>query len=143
MLYTPLLHKIANGFGFEESEARDLTERAVAYARKNPAADCYPLRVWLSKIMVHMCTTLIGSRLFDQCGCASGKERAGVPDGDYCYKNAGEQKLQDMPLSFRAVYILGLTLGFTNSELSIMLNTTPSEVTERHRHALAFLARQK
>lgn len=140
--YTPLLYKIATAFGFGESEARELTEAVVTYARSNRAADCYPLRIWLSKIMVHLCTARIGSRLFAQCGSPPETTMSASLSGNSGYQNNVERRLQGMPLSFRAVYILSCGLGFSTSELSLMLNTTPSAVIERYQRALAFLARQ-
>ena len=141
--YTPLLRRIAEAFGFAGSEVGDLLEQVQVYARTHRAADCYPFRIWLAKIMVHSCTFRIGNRLFGQCGCSVQAKEEAFPNGYYPAKDAKSSCLQDMPLSFRAVYILSRYIGFTRSEMAIILNTTPAQVVERYTNALAFLARQR
>lgn len=140
--HTSLLSTIARGFGFGEREACDLLEQVRAYALTHPAATCYSLRIWLSKIMVHTCTFRIGSQLCSQSGHAPEQKQTGFWDGHPSYPNEGEPNLQDMPLSFRAVYLLRHRLGFTTGEVAWLLNTTPPKVTERYTHAVAFLAGQ-
>lgn len=137
--YTSLLHKIARGFGFSDSEAHDLVEQVSAYARTHRAADCYPVRIWLSKVMVHTCTFRIGHELFGRSGSDGQMNQACVPANGYRYGSTLEQELLFMPLSFRATYILSHSLGFTIQEIALILNTTPANVIERYNKALAFL----
>jgi DNA-directed RNA polymerase specialized sigma24 family protein len=143
MQHTHLLHQIARSFGFDACEVQDLIGQVHAYACTHRAADCYPLRIWLSKIMVHSCTFRIGSRLFSHCGNTAEGTKAGSADDYTRYNNTCEQRLQEMPLSFRAVYVLRREIGFTTSEIALILNTTPPKVTERYAKALLFLAEQK
>jgi DNA-directed RNA polymerase specialized sigma24 family protein len=140
--HTSLLTAIARGFGFGEREACDLLEQVRAYALTHPAATCYPFRIWLSKIMVHACTFRIGSKLCSQSGRIPEQKQTGFWDGYPSYPNGREQNLQDMPLSFRAVYLLRHHLGFTTGEVAWLLNTTLPKVTERYAHAVAILAGQ-
>lgn len=140
--YTSLLHQIASSFGFSDSEARELVGQVSAYALKHPAADCYPFRIWLSKIMVHLCTFRIGRALCAQAGPVCEGGSPGPLADDYRSPKTREQHLQAMPLSFRTVYLLHHDLGFTTPELALILNTTPPAVTERYTKALALLARQ-
>lgn len=138
--YTPLLYNIAHAFGFTESEARDLVAQVCAYALSRPAADCYPLRLWVSKIMVHLCTFHIGRELFSQSGVVAERQKISDALGDFSRSgNAREQCVKGMPLSYRAVYLLRDHLGFTTSEIALLLNTTPPKVLERYAHALALL----
>jgi DNA-directed RNA polymerase specialized sigma24 family protein len=138
--YTPLLCQIARSFGFEGSDTQQLIGQVHTYACTHAAAECYPLRIWLAKIMVHLCTYRIGSRLFSQCGCTAEDAKEGSPDDYTRYANTGEQRLRDMPLSFRAVYVLREVIGFTTSEIALILNTTPPKVSQRYTNALSFLA---
>lgn len=138
--YTPLLYKIARSFGFSESESRSLVEQLRIYARTHPAADCYLARIWLSKIMVHLCTFRISSVLFGRTGREEEKSKPESFGYAGYYRTAGEQAVQNIPLSYRAAYILSRCLGFTTNEISLILNTTPSKVMERYHKALAFLA---
>lgn len=138
--YTPLLGRIAGAFGFTESEVHDLLEQVQVYARTHRAADCYPFRIWLAKIMVHTCTFRIGNRLFGQCGCPAPERKETCSDGYYASGKARSLRLEEMPLSFRAVYILTRDIGFSKSEIALILNTTPAQVVERYTNALAFLA---
>jgi DNA-directed RNA polymerase specialized sigma24 family protein len=141
--YEPLLYSIANAFGFGENEAHGLVEEVNEYAHKQPASECLPFRIWLSRCLVYKCVFRLGSELFYQSGCNAEKNRPGSLGYYYRYRNAGELNLQDMPLSFRAVYILRYIIGFTTIEISQILNTTHSKVVERYDKALVFLDKHR
>lgn len=140
--YKSLLCRIAKGFGFSESEAGKLFEEVLEYARNNRVADCVPFRVWASRIIVHKCAYRIGKKVFWQSGSGSKQNSLGINNSDGCDTSSRPLHLKDMPLSFRAVFILRQLIGFSVLEIAQMLNTTPAQVIERYNKALAFLDKE-
>ena len=138
--YKALLYKIADHLGFSGADGDALVEKAYAYTAAHPAKQgTLSQRVWLSKILVYQCVFIISSELFRQSGCYTEKNKPSSLTYYYRYRNAGELQLQQMPLSFRVVYILSHDIGFTAVEIAAILNTTLFKVKERYHKALAFL----
>ena len=140
--YKALLRRIAGGFGFNDREVRELAEQVCVSAREQMGSRDLPLRLWLSGMVVRQCVLRISSELFLQSGCSAGKNNSSSLEYYYRYRNACELRLHEMPLSYRAVYILSDTIGFTETEIAEVLHTTPSKVRERQLKALAFLRRE-
>lgn len=127
-----LLSKIASGFGFSESEANDMMREIVSYAHSHYTNMQHglSLRMWLSKMMVHKCVFKISSRLFSEMN-------PGVKNTSFIgYTNKQEQ---EMPFSFKAVYILKTVVGFTETEIAEVLNTTVANAKERLTKARMFI----
>ena len=138
--YKDLLYKISGHFGFTGTDVEALLHKTYTYASAHPdKQDTLTQRVWLAKILVYQCVFLISSELFRQSGCYAEKNRSSSLTYYYRYRNASELHVHQMPLSFRAVYILGHCIGFTEPEIAAILNTTLLKVKERHAKALAFL----
>jgi DNA-directed RNA polymerase specialized sigma24 family protein len=138
--YNGLLYQIARSFGFSDAEAGELVLATHASARRHQADQSgLPYRVWLSRVLVHRCVFRISSELFGQVGGPVEKKHPGLLDDDYPYTTAGGQHLQQMPLSFRVVYILRDFIGFTAPEIAAIINAPLFTVKERYYKAQAFL----
>jgi DNA-directed RNA polymerase specialized sigma24 family protein len=138
--YTTLLYKIASSFGFGRDKAGELVQAAYASARSHQADQgSLPYREWLVRILVHQCVVGISSELFGQTGGPIEKKHPGLLDDYYHYRATGMQYLQQMPLSFRVVYILRDFIGFTAPEIAAIINAPLFTVKERYYKAQAFL----
>jgi RNA polymerase sigma-70 factor (ECF subfamily) len=136
--YEPLLHKIANSFGFSNSETSELVQKVCLqiYRTYTNQDIRFPLKVWLVKVLVHKCTFKISSELFSQ----HHKEPAHIKLMCLNFHSAsGGLRLKEMPLSLRAVYIMTNMFQFNEIEVAEILNITPFKVKERLHKALAFL----
>jgi DNA-directed RNA polymerase specialized sigma24 family protein len=129
--YEKLMYKITASFGFSDSESDDLVSEVSFYAHSHRS---YPenrflLRARLSKIMVHKCIFRISSRLFSQ-HTSTGKEPGILGYYPGCKSSPGTN-CQDIPLSFRVVYILNDVIGFNEVEIAEILNITSIRVKDR------------
>lgn len=137
--YEPLLNKITISFGIKNSEAKGLVEEVCSYANRHfvDRENCLSLRIWLAKSLVHKCIFRISCKLFSQKKDVEREPRA---LGYYSYhKSSRESGWQDMPLSFRVVFILQNIMGFKEKEIAEILNTTPIKIRERFSKAKAFI----
>jgi hypothetical protein len=127
--YQSLLFQIANHFGFSEKEAFKLIEEVYSYSQRlyNDEKNQLPLRILLSKVMVHKCIFKISCRMFSE------NIFTGITGSSsfYCNRNAFEACEKGMPLSYLTVYILSSILGFSEREIAGILNTTTLQVRER------------
>ena len=117
--YEPLLNKIANSFGFYNKEASSLVQKVYADVKSNTVEQ--ELRMSLAKEIVYKCIFTISSRLFSQ----------NTP-GEITFQ------LSNMPLGSRAVFILHNHIGFSETEISELLNIPPLRVRERLNKAILF-----
>ena len=117
--HTPVLYKIGMLLGFNDEALHTLVEEVCATISKQQESqgDSYSIRIALIKCLVCKCVFITSSRLF---------QRASV--------NASE-----MALSYRIVYTLKTTIGLNETELAVILNTTPLSIRTRFNKALAFL----
>jgi DNA-directed RNA polymerase specialized sigma24 family protein len=130
--YHTLLYTIATSFGLPDKEATELVGEVFSSAVKGHV-ECgkgWPLKLWLSKRLVHKCVFRISSRMFSQP--ANGPANA---TDNFLRPSA----LAKIPFSFRAVYILFTLIGFTEPEVGQLLNITPIQVRERMARAVAMM----
>ncbi|HEY9363494.1 MAG TPA: sigma factor [Chitinophagaceae bacterium] len=141
--YRQLLYEIARSFGFDEKESQELVQQSCLYASRHieEEANHFSFRIWLSKILVYKCIFKISSELFSQAGTDT-EENAFCSLGYSRYKSSRGFNVQTMPLSLRAVFILN-NIGFNESEMAEILNTTLLKVKERLSKANAFLNKKK
>jgi hypothetical protein len=133
MKYEPLLHQIAISFGFSNDESCELVQQAFRRAHESYAKqeNCYPLKVFLTKCLIHKCIFKISSQLFSQSNTAC------IYSFNSLY--TGDLRLQKMPLSLRTVYLLNIKFKYNELEMAEILNTTSVQVKEKLQKALAFI----
>jgi hypothetical protein len=141
--YNCMLYKIADCFGFSNTEAEELVRTTHGYVRSYKSDQgSLSYRVWLAKVLVQQCVFRISSELFGQVGSSAEKKHTGLLDYYYRYRTPSVQHLHQMPLSFRAVYILSQLIGFTATEVADIVNAPLFTVKERYYKAQAFLLAQ-
>jgi DNA-directed RNA polymerase specialized sigma24 family protein len=135
--YKVLLHSIAINLGLNEKESEDLAEHVCLIGGKHfpYQKENFTLRIWLSKILVHDCIFKISSSLFSQ-----NVNAANFFQTNSYLNSPAEFKI---PISFRTVYILVNSIGFTEPEVAQMLNITPMQVRERLAKAMAIIKSQR
>jgi hypothetical protein len=136
----PLLHKIILSFGFYDNESRYLIDQVYACAHSNYGCEenNQSVRIGLVKMVVHQCIYKISSRLFSQVNSNMEKKIDKDLTHSFAYNNTNTFKLQQMPLSIRAVFILKNNLGFSENEIAIILNISTHKVKERFNKAIAY-----
>ena len=136
--YKTFLLTIAINLGLSEKESHVLVEyvclageRNYVYQEKN-----FPLKLWLSKILVHNCVVKISSVMFSKSG-------SGFVSFQGSDNYLGSSSISKIPFSFRTVYILFYSVGFEESEVAYILNITPMQVRERLARALMIIKQQQ
>lgn len=141
--YEPLLYKMGITFGFDDKETSDLIQQVYAEVNRNKVEEehLYALRICLSKRMTYKCVFLISSKFFSQ---NAGRESIRTSFKYYSeYKSSCIIESSNMPLSYRAAYILHHSIGFTEAEVSELLNITPAKAKDRIKKARSFINRFK
>ena len=128
--YQPLLYKIGVNFGFNDSETNRLIQQVYADADRNNVEQelRHTMRICLSKLMVYKCIFIVSKKFFSQ------DTRASYIGASFKYYSES-----GMPLSYKAAYILNHNIGFTEAEVSELLNTSPIKVKERLHKARSFV----
>ena len=131
------LQTIALNLGLGEKESQELVAYVCLIGEKNYASQKknLPLKLWLSKILVHNCVTKISSIMFSKTG--SGFNSFQALD-NYLLSFP----ISKIPFSFRAVYILSHSIGFTEAEVAYILNISPMQVKERLARAMMIIKGQ-
>lgn len=134
--YELLLFKIATSFGFSNKESSDIVQQVhldrVRHFRYQENGN--QIRVLLSKMMVQRCIFKISSEYFSSVSSNPGKEFSGLA----FYPNCISLRLRNFPLSLRTVVILN-SVGFDETEIAQILNTTPFIVKEKFNKALVLI----
>jgi hypothetical protein len=122
-LYEPLLNKLAIHFGFGSNEAKILVQKVAADIKSKYAehTSYNNLRIYFAKEMVHECIFIISTSLFNQN-----------------FKGQTSFLSSNMPLTYHVVFILYDHMGFSEMEISEILNIPPIKVRERLNKAISF-----
>ena len=132
-----LLHKIATSFGLSDNESSNVIKQVYSDADRYNGYknNGLSVRILLSKIMVHKCIFRISSEYFNSNGSSAGNVKGiSLP----YYRNYKSRGLQCMPLSVRTVFVLS-TIGFNETEIAEILNTTIIDIKERFNKASVFI----
>jgi hypothetical protein len=139
--YEPLLFKIAFNFGFDLKQIKELINlvSSLANVHHNRPERFSSFKICICRIMVHKCIFLISSEL-----CNSSNRNPGINENRSfrCtseYESQNQFGVQDIPLSFRSVFILSDKIGFNDTEIAEMLNLTPIEVKARFKKAKSLI----
>ena len=132
--HQPLLYKIAFHFGLDSQEACKLVRLADSSFVSNDALnkDHGLYKLAIAKSLIRACIFKISAELFS-------KPKYYVT-GSTTLQDRCELTFQDMPLSFKAVYILCTTTDFTDKEIAEVLNITPVVVRQRLSKARCFIS---
>lgn len=135
--YEPLLSKIATSFGFNDDETCNLVQQVYTNANRNNIELKHYSRICicLAKIMVYKCIFIISSKLFSQNTGDYSNPRLLAYYSEY----KSSSRASNMPLSYWAASILNNKIGFTEAEISELLNISPIKVKERLNKASLFI----
>jgi RNA polymerase sigma-70 factor (ECF subfamily) len=136
--YRIFLYSIAANLGLSEKESKELAEYVCLIGERDFAdqKEGITLKIMLAKILVHNCIFKISSSLFSQ--------NANTADSFQTVDNyLIAPSLSKVPISFRIVYILFHSTGFTESEVAQILNITPIQVRERLAKAKTIIQSQR
>jgi len=116
--HLPLLHKIAMSLGVYDQELQAFIKEACCITIKRKGGqEALPLRLLLSKNLVHLCVFSISKRMFQQ----------------------RRKPAHEIPFSFWVAHQLKTIAGFNEKELAYLLNTTLANIQTRLGRALIFL----
>jgi len=135
--YKGFLQTIAVNLGLNEKESRELVEFVCLIGEKNYVYQqkSFPLKLWLSKTLVHSCIVKISSIMFSKSGGAIGSFQ-GLDN------NLVSSPISKIPFSFRAVYVLLHSVRFTEPEVAFILNISAMQVRERFVKAMTIIKGQ-
>ena len=149
--YTPLLYKIARGYGFNHQDAEDLMQDAhfKAFTALNQLHSSY--KSWISRILINKCLYRLnhGYTKYEQANSNMINEDT-TPL--YNSKNKTEEiavnrelskilesSLQQLPINYRTIFVLREIEGFSIAETADLLNITEVNVKVRLSRAKAML----
>lgn len=157
--YNPVLYKIARSYGFNHADAEDLMQDAHVSAFQQLAQFGHraAYKTWLSKIMIHKCLYKLrygyfkyespdSERISEEAVPTTGLQSSGTATEKTVLNRelskALEWSLQQIPLSYRSVFILREVEGFSVAETAELLAISPVNVKVRLNRARALLQKQ-
>jgi len=153
--YNPLLYKIARGYGFNHHDAEDLLQEThvAAYLNLSGFEGRATYKTWVAKIMVNKCLYKLshGPAKKEAAANEAIHENA-TPmftqmqnDNDESnvvrreFSRILQKSLEQVPLSYRTVFILREVEGFSTADTADLLNITPMNVKVRLNRAKTML----
>jgi RNA polymerase sigma factor (sigma-70 family) len=153
--YNSLLYKIARGYGFGHHDAEDLLQEThvTAYLNLSGFEGRASYKTWVAKIMVHKCLYKLNH----------GPAKKEAPANDEIPENAMpmftqmhngkdeqdmvrrefsrilQNRLEEVPLAYRTVFILREVEGFSTADTADLLNISTTNVKVRLNRAKAML----
>jgi RNA polymerase sigma-70 factor (ECF subfamily) len=155
--YNSVLYKIARCYGFNHQDAEDLMQEThvAAYTNLKNFQFRSSYKTWISKILMHKCVYKLSYGYF----------KNEQPGSDMIYENVKpvfnqtkmatdkivlnkelskvlEKSLQEIPLTYRTVFILREVEGFSTAETAELMNSTLVNVKVRLNRAKALLQKK-
>jgi RNA polymerase sigma-70 factor (ECF subfamily) len=155
--YNSVLYKIARCYGFNHQDAEDLMQEThvAAYTNLKNFQFRSSYKTWVSKILIHKCVYKLSYGYF----------KNEQPGSDMIYENVKpvfnqtkmatdkivlnkelskvlEKSLQEIPLTYRTVFILREVEGFSTSETAELMNSSAVNVKVRLNRAKALLQKK-
>lgn len=155
--YNPLLYKIARSYGFNHHDAEDLMQDAhiAAYQNLSRFEGRASYKTWASKIMVNKClykinhghqrNELAEENLSQAALPPLHTRRATQPDESSINRELAlvlERSLQNIPATYRTVFVLREIEGFSVKETAGLLGLTDTNVKVRLNRAKAQLQKE-
>jgi RNA polymerase sigma-70 factor (ECF subfamily) len=155
--YNPVLYKLARCYGFNHQDAEDIMQEThvAAYTNLNNFQHKASYKTWVSKILIHKCVYKLSYGYF----------KNEQPGSDVIFENVKpmfnqtkmateklvlnkelskvlEKSLQEIPLTYRTVFILREVEGFSTNETAELMNSTPVNVKVRLNRARTLLQKK-
>ena len=155
--YNPVLYKIARCYGFNHHDAEDIMQEThvSAYTNLKNFQHKASYKTWVSKILIHKCVYKLSYGYF----------KNEQPGSDIIYENVKpifnqttmatekivlnkelskvlEKSLEEIPLTYRTVFILREVEGFNTNETAELMNSTPVNVKVRLNRAKTLLQKK-
>lgn len=155
--YNAVLYKLARCYGFNHQDAEDLMQEThvVAYTNLKGFQHKASYKTWISKIMIHKCVYKLSYGYFKNEHPGSDTLNDNVKpifnqtkmatDKIVLNKELSkvlERSLQEIPLTYRTVFILREVEGFSTAETAELMNSTPVNVKVRLNRAKALLQKK-
>lgn len=156
--YNPVLYKIAKSYGFNHADAEDLMQdtHVTAFQQLGQFGHRAAYKTWLSKIMINKCLYKLrygyfryespdSERISEEVVPAITLLSVTATEKEVLNRELSrslEWSLQQIPLSYRSVFVLREVEGFSVAETAELLAITPVNVKVRLNRAKALLQKQ-
>jgi RNA polymerase sigma factor (sigma-70 family) len=154
--YNGVLYKIARSYGFNHQDAEDLMQEThiTAFNKLETFQHKASYKTWVSKILMHKCVYKLSYGYFSKEALNTEYGENATPifsnktmatDKMVFNKELSkvlEKSLQQIPLTYRTVFILREIEGFTVQETAELLNITPVNVKVRLNRAKSLLQKE-
>ena len=155
--YNSVLYKLARCYGFNHQDAEDIMQETHVSAYTNLKNFQYKAsyKTWVSKILIHKCVYKLSYGYFknehpgtnemnDQVKPVFNQSRMGT-EKIILNKELSkvlEKSLEEIPLTYRTVFILREVEGFSTNETAELMNSTPVNVKVRLNRAKTLLQKK-
>ncbi len=155
--YNSVLYKLARCYGFNHQDAEDIMQEThvSAYTNLKNFQHKASYKTWVSKILIHKCVYKLSYGYFknehpgtnemnDQAKPVFNQSRMGT-EKIILNKELSkvlEKSLQEIPLTYRTVFILREVEGFSTNETAELMNSTPVNVKVRLNRAKTLLQKK-
>jgi RNA polymerase sigma-70 factor (ECF subfamily) len=155
--YNSGLYKIARCYGFNHQDAEDIMQEThvSAYTNLKNFQHKASYKTWISKILIHKCIYKVSYGYFKNEQPGSNRLSENVKPVFNQTKMATdkivlnkelskvlEKSLQEIPLTYRTVFILREVEGFSTAETAELINSNPVNVKVRLNRAKALLQKK-
>ena len=155
--YNSVLYKLARCYGFNHQDAEDIMQEThvSAYTNLKNFQHRASYKTWVSKILIHKCVYKLSYGYFknehpgtnemnDQVKPVFNQSRMGT-EKIILNKELSkvlEKSLEEIPLTYRTVFILREVEGFSTNETAELMNSTPVNVKVRLNRAKTLLQKK-
>ena len=155
--YNSVLYKLARCYGFNHQDAEDIMQEThvSAYTNLENFQHKASYKTWVSKILIHKCVYKLSYGYFknehpgtnemnDQVKPVFNQSRMGT-EKIILNKELSkvlEKSLEEIPLTYRTVFILREVEGFSTNETAELMNSTPVNVKVRLNRAKTLLQKK-
>ena len=155
--YNSVLYKLARCYGFNHQDAEDIMQEThvSAYTNLKNFQHKASYKTWVSKILIHKCVYKLSYGYFKNEHLATNEMHEHVKPV-FNQSRMGTEKiilnkelskvleksLEEIPLTYRTVFILREVEGFSTNETAELMNSTPVNVKVRLNRAKALLQKK-
>ena len=155
--YNSVLYKLARCYGFNHQDAEDIMQEThvAAFTNLKNFQHKASYKTWLSKILIHKCVYKLSygyfknerpgtNKIHEQVKPVSNQSTMGT-EKIILNKELSkvlEKSLEEIPLTYRTVFILREVEGFSTNETAELMNSTPVNVKVRLNRAKALLQKK-
>ena len=155
--YNSVLYKLARCYDFNHQDAEDIMQEThvAAYTNLKNFQHKASYKTWVSKILIHKCVYKLSYGYFknEQPGTNKINEQVkpvfnqSTMGAEKIILNKElskvlEKSLEEIPLTYRTVFILREVEGFSTNETAELMNSTPVNVKVRLNRAKALLQKK-